>query len=81
MKTYEYIKESTVGEEADIESFVITDINMAQTALWTVYESVQFVRRLSPLPSIQKKKSNNMFNLQLYSNVDVITSLLACYVL
>ena len=27
------------------------------------------------------KKTNNMFNLQLYSNVDVITSLLACYVL
>ena len=27
------------------------------------------------------QKTNNMFNLQLYSNVDVITSLLACYVL
>ena len=26
-------------------------------------------------------KNNNVFNLQLYSNVDVITSLLACYVL
>ena len=28
-----------------------------------------------------QKITNNMFNVQLYSNVDVITSLLACYVL
>ena len=31
--------------------------------------------------SKDKKNYNNMFNLQLYSNVDVITSLLACYML
>ena len=37
---------------------------------------------LGPLLKYSKpKKNNNIFSLQLYSNVDVITSLLACYVL
>ena len=33
-------KDSTVGEKADIDTFVITEGNVAQTALWTVYEGV-----------------------------------------
>jgi hypothetical protein len=31
--TYECIKDSTIGEKADIETFVNTEYNVAQTAL------------------------------------------------
>jgi len=43
---YDCIKESTVQEMSDIDTFVNTLGNVAQTALWTVYESVHFECRL-----------------------------------
>jgi len=36
--TYDCIKDSTTVENADIETFVITEVKRAQTAFWTIYE-------------------------------------------
>jgi len=35
-------EDSAVGEKANIVTFVITEGNVAQTALWAVYGSVKF---------------------------------------
>jgi hypothetical protein len=35
-------KDRTIWEKANIDTFVITEGNVAQAALWTVYESVHF---------------------------------------
>ena len=43
-------KGSTTGEKANVDTFVITEGNVAQRALCTVYGSVQFEGRLSPIP-------------------------------
>ena len=40
-------KDNTVGEMANIDTFVITECNVAQAALWDLYESGQFECRLS----------------------------------
>ena len=45
-------KVSTIVEKANIDTFVITEGNVAQTALWTAYGSVQVECRLSPPPMI-----------------------------
>ena len=42
--------ESTVGDKADIDTFVMTEDNVAQTALWTVYVRVQFECLLPAVP-------------------------------
>ena len=43
-------KGSTIVEKANIDTFVITEGNVAQTALWTAYGSVQFESLLSSTP-------------------------------
>ena len=36
----EYIKDSTTGEKADVDTFIIIEANRTQRALYTVYENV-----------------------------------------
>jgi len=35
---YEYMKDSTIGEKIDIDTFVMKEGNRTQADLWTVYE-------------------------------------------
>ena len=66
--TNEFIKESTTGENVNIEIHVITQGTIAQAALWTIYESVLFECWLSPPPP--KSTPNTVYLPRLTKTLD-----------